>query len=187
MCKNWVILGSVPETSHGEGSSPKRAAAWWRRLNGSILWRIMGETSDYDLKPLQLRYLVVRSNLEEHLNDDWIFKWRSHLLMTQALKKKYYTMYIYTHPQASSTTRLKCCCFKPWRKTQPWAACPTRCRGFTEGWKVSARKMQHWQETGEMSGVGAPFLHDFYGDLRQHTKQNISLKILHYKSKCGWS
>ncbi len=97
MCKNWLILGSVPETSHGEGSSPKRASAWWRRLNGSILCRIMGETSDYDRKPLQLHYLFVRSNLEGHLYDDWIFEWRSHLLMTQALNF-FFLLHVHTCP-----------------------------------------------------------------------------------------
>ncbi len=45
-------------------------------------------------------------------------------------------------------------------------------------------KSQSWRETGERSGVGATFLHLH---LRQHTKQNISLKTLHYKNKCGWS
>lgn len=92
MCKNWVILGSVPETSHGEGSSPKRAAAWWRRLNGSILWRIMGETSDYDLKPLQLQDLIWKNiwMMIGFLNEDLTFWW-------PRLWKKNTTLCTYTH------------------------------------------------------------------------------------------
>ncbi len=39
--------------------------------NSSSLCRNVEETSDYDLKPLHLSYLVIRSNLEEHLYDVW--------------------------------------------------------------------------------------------------------------------
>ncbi len=152
-------------------------------LNGSSLCRNMGETSDYYLKPLHLSYLVVRCNLEEHLCDDWNQTYFCDLTFGQSkLWEK--TTYIYTHPQVSSTARHKCCCFRPWRKMQPWPAGPARCWGFTERWKtfLPACKMPSWQETLETSGVGAPFFHDLYGDLKQNRKHWRKYITLH-KSK----
>ncbi len=64
--------------------------------NSSSLCRNVEETSDYDLKPLHLSYLVIRSNLEEHLYDVWNQTFYFVISPTDNLgsEKKLYT-YIY--------------------------------------------------------------------------------------------